>query len=373
MYFNIKKGEIFPVLRNLSRVVGNKTLPVLSNILVDRGEDNLRLTATDTEIQITHEIPLDRVIDVLDTGIFTVPAKKLADIVKALPNDSEIRLFKEFTKNKVEIKSGKSRFTLASLPADDFPVSPQITSDTTFTLPQKELKRLISATHFSMGVTDVRYYLNGTCFDFLSEGRLVAAATDGHRLALASTQIEGAMKEARQVIIPRKTVLELQQLLGDVDDHVEMTIGEKGAIFRFGDTTISTRLIDGVFPDYNEVYPKNIAHKFTFNVNELKAAITQASILSSEKSKGVKFSLSEGLLEITGVNSLNEESSIQCQVQYSGDIFEQGFNFSYVLEMLSAIRTENAIFSTGVSPESSAMFTLEDDESVKYVIMPMRL
>ena len=366
MKFNLQRDELLPGLQVVNSVVERRhTLPALSNLLISTGPNGIMLTGTDMEVELICTINQTT----KDEREFTVPARKLLDICKALPDTSVL----EFTveKDQAIIKSGKSRFTLATLPAKDFPSTEISESVIEFDIAQTELKSLLEDTMFAMAQQDVRYYLNGMLLE-VGGNTLKAVATDGHRLALKEIKQETGAKELKQVIIPRKGVMELARLLTNKEDQVKVQISKNHVRMKIENILFTSKLIDGRFPDYERVIPQESSNTLKANRNALRQGLTRASILSNEKYKGVRIILKKDSLKAFAHNPEQEEAEEELEVEYSGDEMEIGFNVTYLLDAINAIKTEKVIMTT-TSPDSSCLLLPEDKTNCKYVVMPMRL
>lgn len=358
------------VLGSLQAVAGiverRHTLPILANVLIRKNGSDLQFTTSDLEIQVRTSAELGG-----DAGEFstTVGARKLIDILRSLPADQTITL--SANQNKLTLQGGKSRFTLQTLPAEDFPLVQEAPDfGPVFAVPQKSLKELINQVHFSMAVHDIRYYLNGILF--VAEGKmLTVVATDGHRLALAQATLEAEMPK-QEVILPRKTVLELQRLLSDDDKPIEMRFAGNQAKFSFAGMEFVTKLVEGKFPDYNRVIPKNQKNHVTLGRATLLASLQRAAILTSDKFKGVRVNLEPGVLRIASSNAEQEEAKEELEIDYSGDTIEIGFNVTYLMEVLSNMSQEMVSLSLQ-DANSSALVTVPEQSGFKYVVMPMRI
>lgn len=360
------RDALLAPLQSVSGIVEKRhTLPILSNVLIEKHGDALTLLATDIEIQITtHQI----VQGGGDEASVTVGARKLQDILRALP-DSEVSLMLD--DKRLTLKAGKSRFALQTLPAADYPRM-QINAGETLTvrLPQKDFRRQLAQVAYAMAAQDIRYYLNGLLMQVLgNELRMVA--TDGHRLALSSNTLEEECART-EVILPRKTVLELTRQLADSDDPVEITITGNQACFRFGPIELITKLIDGKFPDYERVIPQGNPKLVIAQRASLLAALQRAAILTNEKFRGLRLTLESGILKITSSNAEQEEAVEELEVNYSGDALELGFNVTYLLDVLNNVVTDTVEIHLN-EPMSSALFTLPGNEQFKAVVMPMRI
>lgn len=366
MNFNITRNEILPSLQAVCGVVDRRqALPILSNLLIVAEKEKITFTGTDMEVEMVTTIDHSAATP----GETSVPARKLLDICRALPEGSEIGL--SFNKDRVLVKSGKSKFTLATLPANEFPSTEALGSSSKITLPQEEFKELLEDTMFSMAQQDVRYYLNGLLLE-LGEKTLRAVATDGHRLALKEITVETGLTESQQIIIPRKGVSELIRLLDGDDKDISIEISQNHIRVSKDKIQFTSKLIDGKFPDYQRVIPKEGAHPVKTNREILKQGLVRASILSNEKYKGVRLILQKGLLKAFAHNPEQEEAEEEIEVDYAGDEIEIGFNVTYLLDALSSIKTEQVILNIS-DPNSSCLVLPDDETECKYVVMPMRL
>jgi DNA polymerase-3 subunit beta len=342
------------------------TLPILANVLIRKTGAELEFTTSDLEIQVRTSAELGG-----DAGNFatTVGARKLIDILRSMPVDQTVTL--SAAQNKLTLQGGKSRFTLQTLPADDFPLVQEAADfGPMFSVPQKALKGLINQVHFAMAVHDIRYYLNGILF--VAEGKsLTLVATDGHRLALAQATLDVDIPK-QEVILPRKTVLELQRLLKDEDTPIEMRFAGNQAKFAFSGMEFVTKLVEGKFPDYNRVIPKNHKNHVTLGRAPLLASLQRAAILTSEKFKGVRVNIEPGTLRIASSNAEQEEAKEELEVDYGGDAIEIGFNVTYLIDALSNMNVE-MIKMELQDTNSSALITVPEQSGFKYVVMPMRI
>ena len=365
--------KVLSALQVVAGIVERRhTLPILANVLIRKTGASVEFTTSDLEIQVRTAAQLDG-----DDGNYavTVGAKKLIDILKSLPSDQTVSL--TANQAKLTLQAGKSRFTLQTLPAEDFPlVQEAVDFGPAFSVPQKTLKSLIGQVHFSMAVHDIRYYLNGILF--VAEGKtLTLVATDGHRLALAQATLEVEMPK-QEVILPRKTVLELQRLLKDdpkgaeEEQQIEMRFAGNQAKFNFGGLEFVTKLVEGKFPDYNRVIPKNHKHHITLGRTTLLASLQRAAILTSEKFKGVRMNFAPGVLSIASSNAEQEEAKEELEIDYGGDTFEIGFNVGYVMDVLANMSQDMVTVSLH-DANSSALITNPEFEGFKYVVMPMRI
>lgn len=361
------------MLSPLQHVVGaverRQTSPVLGNVLIEAAEGYLTVTATDSEIEMQARIEMDT----QQPGATTVPARKLLDICKNLPDSAKVDF--SHSGDKAILKSGRSRFTLATLPANEFPIVDALVSPQKVTIVVEALHQCIRNTAFSMAQQDVRFYLNGLLLEIGSE-RLSCVATDGHRLAYAQCATDAEPDTPVRAIIPRKSVSELQRLLGSMDpaDMVELLVTAQHLQIQVGGVRISTKLIDGRFPDYNRVIPIDGNKELIIDCLSLKQCLTRASVLSNEKYRGVRVALETGLLTISSNNPDQEEAIDELEVDYSGESTEIGFNVTYLLDVLNALNTEQARLILKDGNSSALIIPQESDNTdSKYVVMPMRL
>ena len=359
--------KFLAALQAVSGIVERRhTLPILANVLIRKTGPHIEMTTSDLEIQVRTTAELGG-----DGSNFatTVGARKLIDILRSMPADQIVTL--SATQSKLTLAGGKSRFTLQTMPADDFPlVQESADFGPAFSVPQKALRGLIAQVHFAMAVHDIRYYLNGILF--VAEGRsLTLVATDGHRLALAQATLETDIPK-QEVILPRKTVLELQRLLKDDDTTIEMRFAPNQAKFSFAGMEFVTKLVEGKFPDYNRVIPKNHKNKVTLGRGPLLQSLQRAAILTSEKFKGVRVNIEPGTLRIASSNAEQEEAMEELEIDYGGDTIEIGFNVTYLIDALTNMGQEMVTVELQ-DTNSSALITVPDQIGFKYVVMPMRI
>jgi len=359
--------KILGALQSVSGIVERRhTLPILANVLLRKTGKQVELTTSDLEIQVrtTQELGGDEA-----SFNTTVGARKLIDILRSLPADQLVSL--SAAQNKLTLQAGKSRFTLQTLPAEDFPlVNESVDFGPAFSVPQKTLRGLVNQVHFAMAVHDIRYYLNGILF--IAEGKqLTLVATDGHRLALAQATLDNDVPK-QEVILPRKTVLELQRLLKDEDTPIEMRFAANQAKFSFSGMEFVTKLVEGRFPDYNRVIPKNHKNAVVMGRAPLLASLQRAAILTSEKFKGVRINIEPGTLRIASSNAEQEEAKEELEIDYNGDAIEIGFNVTYLMDALANMGSEMIKLELQ-DTAASALFTVPDQPGFKYVVMPMRI
>jgi DNA polymerase-3 subunit beta len=367
MKFSISRDALLKPLNLVAGVVERRqTLPILANVLMVLDGERLSLTGTDLEVELVGRVQLAASGD---SGEVTVPARKLVDICKSLPEGSDVDF--SVQDGKVTVKSGRSRFTLSTLPAREFPNVEDSMGTHQFTLKQGELKRLIDRTGFAMAQQDVRYYLNGMLWE-LSGKQLRVVATDGHRLALCTLPHKVDVNGDTQVILPRKGVLELSRLLLEEDAEIAVVIGSNHIRATTNDFTFTSKLVDGKFPDYQRVLPRSPDKSVFGSRLELRQAFTRTAILSNEKYRGVRLKLTDNSLDIVANNPEQEEAEETVPVEYRGDSLEIGFNVSYLLDVLGVLSGEKVKLSLS-DPNSSALLEESDEGDSLYVVMPMRL
>jgi DNA polymerase-3 subunit beta len=367
MKLSISRDQLLKPLQQVCGVVEKRqTLPVLANVLLNVDGGKLTLTGTDLEVELIAQAELT---GEFTEGDITVPARKLLDICKSLPSSAEIEL--RLDGQKLTLKSGKSRFTLTTLPATEFPNLEEGIGAFNFSISQKALRKLIDKTAFAMAQQDVRYYLNGMLFE-VSNGRLRTVSTDGHRLAMCDAGASTEGDDWMQVIVPRKGVHELARLLVDEDGDVTLTLGTNHIRANVGNVTFTSKLIDGKFPDYERVLPKGGDKSILANREELKQALQRTSILSNEKYRGVRLQLTPDLLRVQANNPDQEEAEEDVTVEYAGSTLEIGFNVQYLLDVLNVLETPSAKLILG-DANSSALLQDADSALALYVVMPMRL
>ena len=367
MKFTASREQIIQPVQAVIGVVERKqTMPVLANVLLSVKGTRLSVTGTDLEV----ELVASGEVSVGQPGEITVPGRKLLEIAKALPEKSSVTV--SLDGERLKVVAGRSRFTLSTLAATEFPVVESVSAQQTLTLPQAELGRLIAKTHFSMAQQDVRYYLNGTLLE--TDGKLLrTVATDGHRLAIAEAQLAtgGKNVNAQQVIVPRKGILELQRILG-AEGNVEITIGSNHIRLQIGDIRFTSKLIDGKFPDYGRVIPAAPTKAVVIERDSFRAALQRTAILSNEKYRGVRVSLAKNSLKLQAHNPEQEEAQDEVEIDYGGDEMEIGFNVTYLLDALTAIDTETVELGLTDS-NSSCLIRSPGTTQSRYVVMPMRL
>lgn len=366
MRFSLQREAFLKPLAQVVNVVERRqTLPVLANLLVQVRGGQLALTGTDLEVEMISRIAVDDAQD----GETTIPARKLFEIVRALPDGSRVTVSQ--MAEKVTVQAGRSRFTLSTLPANDFPSLDDVDATERVRVPESTLKELIERTAFAMAQQDVRYYLNGLLFD-LRETSLRCVATDGHRLALCEAPLDGGAPTKRQIIVPRKGVLELQRLLEGGDRELELEMGRGHLRVKRDDVTFTSKLIDGRFPDYEAVIPIGADREVRIDREALRAALQRAAILSNEKYRGVRVEVSPGQLRISAHNPEQEEAQEEVEADTRVDDLAIGFNVNYLLDALGALRDDTVVLALR-DANSSAMVREASNERCRHVVMPLRL
>lgn len=368
MKLNLEREKLLKPLQMIIGVVERKqTLPILSNVLLDVKDNKLSLTGTDLEVELIGQSNLDHAATEL--GKITLPGRKLFDICKALPDGAPIELYQE--KERVILKSGRSRFTLSTLSPNDFPNIDEKAGNTTFSIEQQKLRYLIQRTHFSMAQQDVRYYLNGMLLEICA-GSLRSVATDGHRLALNTVDAPIKQTHRLQIIVPRKGILELLRLLEDNDAEVNVTVGNTYIQVTHDQYIFTSKLIEGRFPDYERVIPRNGDKIVIVNRDELKQALQRTAILCNEKFHGIRFEFRRGLLRIIANNPEQEAAEEEINIDYDQEDLDIGFNVNYLLDVLNVIESME-VKLTFLDANSSLRIEEPANENSIFVTMPMRL
>jgi DNA polymerase III subunit beta len=365
MKFSAERESILAPLQAVIGVVERRqTMPILANVLVVGRGDELAITATDLEVELVAKTK----VTLQQAGEVTLPGRKLLDIVRALPDKAQVAVSIEG--ERATVRSGKSRFTLTTLPASDFPTVEDIRAQQSLAIGQQALKHLLDKTHFSMAQQDVRYYLNGMLLE--TDGKVLrTVATDGHRLAYCETSVDTPAATSQQVIIPRKGVLELQRLLG-TEGTVDVAIGANHVRGQIGSIRFTSKLIDGRFPEYGRVIPTAPGKKVGADRDTLRAALQRAAILSNEKYRGIRLALKKNVLTLQSHNPEQEEAEEELDVSYSGDELEIGFNVNYLLDALAAI--DGGEVELGMTDaNNSCLLSSGSTPNARYVVMPMRL
>lgn len=366
MKFTIERSHFIKPLQQVSGTLGGRaSLPILGNLLIKVEDNQLSMTATDLEVELISRVTLE---GDFEAGSITVPARKFLDICRGLPDSAVITVLLEG--DRIQVRSGRSRFSLATLPANDFPNIEDWQSEVEISLTQAELRGLIEKTQFSMANQDVRYYLNGMLFE-IDGSTLRSVATDGHRMAVSQTEL-GADFAHKQIILPRKGVLELVKLLDAPEQSVVLQIGSSNLRADVNNFVFTSKLVDGRFPDYRRVMPQSTNKVLLANCDELRQCFSRAAILSNEKFRGVRVNLDDNEMRITANNPEQEEAEEVLDVTFEGDAIEVGFNVSYILDVLNTLRCDNVRISMS-DANASALVENAEDDSAMYVVMPIRL
>lgn len=366
MQFKINREVLLKPLTNVTGIVERRhTLPILSNLLLEARNNQIKMTATDLEMQIS--LTLENAFEgELST---TISAKKLLDICRSLPESAEIDMTSK--DSRVLLKAGKSRFNLQTLPSADYPVMTKTDGEQiAIELSQITLKKLLKQVEFAMAQQDIRYYLNGLLLE-VDGNRLNIVGTDGHRLSFTSTTLDQSYDKT-EVILPRKTVIELIKLLEDNDEIITIEIASGQANFSFGEIKLISKVIDGKFPDYNRVIPQGHGNTFTVNRMAVLTAMQRASILSNEKYRGIRMVLTENNLKLISTNTEQEEAEEELEINYAQEALDIGFNVTYLIDVLNNVSDEEITFSFA-DANSSCLITTASDADYKYVVMPMRI
>ncbi|WP_114416787.1 DNA polymerase III subunit beta [Marinospirillum perlucidum] len=369
MKFTVARETLLRPLSILAGVVARRhTLPILSHVKLEASEQGLTLTGSDLEVELIWHVGLEAVVE---PGSITVPAKKLSDICKSLAEGSIIDF--ELQEQRAVVKSGRSRFVLTTLPSSEFPGIQLSQVVQEVSIPQRQLLNLIHRNEFAMAKQDVRYYLNGMFFE-LQQGRLRSVATDGHRLSLANSSVEAGSEEAINMIVPAKAVHELAKLLDNVEEPVSLIFGEQHFQVNTGHSTFVSKQIEGRYPDYERVIPRQGDKLVLADRLELRQMLSRISILANEKFQGVRVNLSSGILSVTANNPEQEQAEESMEVDYQGDNLEIGFNVGYLIDVMDNIGEEVEQVQLSLSdPASSVLIQAAGGGEALYVVMPMRL
>lgn len=359
-----REAFLAPLQAVIGVVERRQTMPILANILLVGRNGQISATATDLEVELVATAE----VDVGQEGEITVPGRKLLDICKALPSGAKVQL--ALKGDRLQIQSGKSRFSLSTLAAAEFPTVDDINTTDSVTVTSENARRLLDKTQFAMAQQDVRYYLNGLLLE-TGKDLLRAVATDGHRLAMADIEIVKSDASGKQVIIPRKGVTELQRLMGD-DGDIVIELGSNHIRAQIGNIRFTSKLIDGRFPDYQRVLPNNPTNVITADREALRQALSRTAILSNEKYRGIRLDIKDSGVVIQAHNPEQEEAEEEIDVQYSGDDIEIGFNVTYLMDALAAIDSAEVNLAL-VDANSSCLIRDPSRDDASYVVMPMRL
>ena len=366
MNIKINRDILLIPLSKVSSIVEKKhTLPILSNLLLEGSDKTLKFTVTDLEMQISLSIK----INLEEEFKTTLSVRKLFDITRALPENSQLDF--KIEDSKIIVKAARSRFNLQTLPAKDYPVM-QKNSDkaTVFSISQKDLKNILKQVDFSMAQQDIRYYLNGLLFE-VDGKKLNIVGTDGHRLSFTSCDLN-ELFDKTQIIVPRKTILELIKLLSDTEEVVKVSVGKNQINFKFNEIDLISKVIEGQFPDYHRVIPEGHKNIFVINRQQLLSSMQRASILSNEKYRGIRMLVEKNNLKLISTNGEQEKAEEELEIEYTGEPIDIGFNVTYLIDVLTNIQFDRLSFAFNDS-NSSCLVTIPNNNDYKYVVMPMRI
>lgn len=367
MKISVQRNQLLAPLQVAHAVVERRqTLPILANVLLTATADGFRLSATDLEVELSVPGALEACVT---AGATTLPARKLLDLCRAISDDAVLTL--EVSGERAAIRAGRSRFSLATLPADEFPGIDVKGDAFELELPQRDLRRAIEATHFAMAQQDVRYYLNGMLLE-INGGRVRLVATDGHRMAVTDLALNVAPELSRRIIVPRKTVIEALRLLADEDTPALLGVGDDHLTLTAADVVFKSKVIDGSFPDYERVIPRNQDKVLDIDRLALREALGRVAIFANEKYRSVRLQVGPNLLRLSANNAENEEGEDELEIAYDGGSLEIGFNVSYLIDVLTALRGDRVRMHLS-DAGSSCLITQPDGGAHRYVIMPMRL
>ena len=371
MKFKIFRSNFFKTLSHLQGIVDKKnSLPILSNILIEAKDNSLTLTSTDMDISIIEKIDCN----VFEDGSTTINSQILYDIVRKINDNSEIEIISNDGK-LLTLRADGSRFSLACLPKEDYPIIDQENSGNTIKINSKIIFKLIDKTKFAISNEETRYFLNGLYFNITkdqSNSILTLVGTDGHRLAKFSHNIEDNIDQVSGVIIPKKTIYELCKLLSEIDEDVYISISSNKIVFTIENIIFISKLIDGSFPDYKRVIPNDNSNILKINREILLSAVDRVSTIANEKSPVIKFKLLQNILNLNTINNESSTASEDLKINYNGDEIEIGFNSKYIMDILNNLEDEE--IAINLKDNTSPVIALENSNSnLVYVLMPMRV
>lgn len=367
MKFTVRRENLLPALQTIIGVIERKqTLPILSNIVLKMSNDQLVLTATDLEIQLVTRITVDKVDK---GGEITTPARKLMDICRLLPERSQLSI--DLKDEKLYLRSGRSRFTLSTLPVGNYPEFRSKEHDAEFRIDEVKFKKLLGKTAFCMALQDVRHFLNGLLLE-IENDRLQAVASDGHRMAMYGETLSDVVGASKRVIVPRKSITELHRLLAESERQIKVQIASNSFCVRSGDIVFSTKLVDGKYPDYKGSVPASVTRVIGIGKHVFREALSRAAILSNERFKGIRLDIAAGLMKISAHNPEQEAAEEEVEINYDGEPFFVGFNVSYLLDAVSNIDSDEATLSF---TDSHTCCVVEDpmEDNLKFIVMPVHL
>jgi len=369
MKLSIDRAALIKPLGHIQGVVERRnTIPILSNLVIRAEAGQLRLTATDMEMDMVETVSAS----VSEEGVITTPAHMLYDIVRKLPEGSEISLTAD-NQGQAQISAGRSSFRLPTLSVEDFPAISTTEMPVVFQLPAADLKDMIELTRMATSTEESRYYLNGIYFHQSPDRKLRAVATDGHRLALTQMDLPQGAETMPAVIIPRKAYTELFRLMEDYDGDVEVGLSDNRARFSLGQVVMTTKLIDGAFPDYERVVPKDNQRKSVVKVADFSAAVDRVSTISAEKTRTVQLTFSNGGLTISASNTQDQASATETiETNWGDDDMKIGFNARYLLDITNLIEGDDMEFAFA-EPSNPTLIRSPMDDASLFVVMPMRV
>jgi len=369
MKVTLERAELVKALAHVHRVVERRnTIPILANVLIKAGKNGIELKATDLDLEIIETVPAE----VKQASATTVPAHMLYDIVRKLPEGTQVELQSGSDRTSLQVRAGRSRFTLQTLPETDFPDLAAGELPHRFKLASSDLKRLIDKTQFAISTEETRYYLNGIYLHVIDDKKLRAVATDGHRLAQVELAAPKGALGMPGVIIPRKTVAEVQRLVDDAGEEVEVELSPAKVRFSFGSVVLTSKLIDGTFPDYGRVIPAGNDKILVVDKGDFAAAVDRVSTVSSERGRAVKLSVASGKLTLTVTNPDSGTATEELEVEYGSDALDIGFNSRYLLDITGQIEGEKATLKLA-DPGSPTLLEDSEPAGALYVLMPMRV
>ena len=365
MDFYITKEEVVKSINlTLGVVEKRQTLPILSNVLFEVDESSLKLTATDLESEIS---TTSTISNFKSGGKITAPARKLSDLCRLMPDLAEIHFYLDGDNLKIETESGK--YNLSTLPSEDFPVFETEDTQSQINISSQNLKNLITKTSFAMGNQDWRHYLNGL-YMMIDDKVITTVATDAHRLAMATSSLNEASSESTNGIVPRKSINEIGKLVGDESENVVIQLGQTSIAANVSGTTFVSKLIEGKFPDYEQVIPSGESSLLVVDRKNFSESLSRVSVLSSEKYKGVRIITKKDSLNISANNPEKEQGEENLSCEYQGEEIDIAFNVNYLQEILSTIDSEK-IEINFFGSEKSCLITDPNSENLKYVVMPL--
>jgi DNA polymerase-3 subunit beta len=368
MKVTIERAQLAKSLAHVHRVVERRnTIPILANVLLRAGKTSVELKATDLDLEIVETAPGEG----KTTGSTTVPAHMIHDIVRKLPEGAQVELQSAADGTQLQVRAGRSKFTLQALPETDFPDLAAGEMSHSFNIASADLKRLIERTQFAISTEETRYYLNGIYLHAVDD-KLRAVATDGHRLAQAEIKAPKGAKGMPGIIIPRKTVAEVQRLVDDAGEEVKIELSSTKIRFSLGNAVLTSKLIDGTFPDYGRVIPAANDKTLIVDKAEFMAAVDRVSTVSSERGRAVKLALIDGKLTLSVVNPDSGSATEELEVEYGAEALDIGFNGRYLLDILQQIEGEKVRLKLA-DPGSPTLIEDMEAAGALYVLMPMRV